>query len=113
MSLNTMRRFTALRREGEAGRPGRLTMLLEHRAAVRRRVEQLRQNLHVIDLKIDKHRRVLRQQGVLPVSQTVPTWPTTADQPWASRCDRCPTCSWPSPVAVSIGAASSGAACSA
>ncbi len=79
MSLSTMRRFAALRREGEAGRPGRLSMLLEHRAAVRQRVAELRQNLHVIDLKIDKHRRVLRQQGVLPVSQPVPSPAPTAD----------------------------------
>jgi catechol 2,3-dioxygenase-like lactoylglutathione lyase family enzyme len=81
MSLDAMRRFAALRREGETGRPGRLTMLLGHRAAVRRRLAELRQNLHVIDLKIDKHRRVLRQQGVLPVSQTVPTSAADGHQP--------------------------------
>jgi len=64
MPLATMRRFADLRRDGEAGRPGRLTMLLEHRRAVRGRLDDLRQNLHAIDLKVDRHRRVLRQQGV-------------------------------------------------
>jgi catechol 2,3-dioxygenase-like lactoylglutathione lyase family enzyme len=74
-----MRRFTALRREGEAGRPGRLRMLLDHRAAVRGHLAQLRQTVHVIDRKIDKHRRILRQQGVLPMSHTTPTAGEPAD----------------------------------
>jgi DNA-binding transcriptional MerR regulator len=45
MPVATMRRFAALRRNGEAGRPGRLALLFAHRAAVRRRVELLQQNL--------------------------------------------------------------------
>ena len=63
MSLAVMRRFADLRREGEAGRPARLAMLVEHRAAVRHRLDGLRSNLHAIDAKVDRHRRILRQQG--------------------------------------------------
>lgn len=44
-------------------------MLLEHRAVVRARLELLRRNLHVIDLKIARHRCVLRQKGVQPVPE--------------------------------------------
>ena len=69
MPLATMRRFADLRREGEAGRPGRLAMLLEHRRAVHQRVDDLRQNLHAIDLKVDRHRRILRQQGAPAMTQ--------------------------------------------
>ena len=68
MSVATMRRFAELRRAGEPGRPGRLAVLLEHRAAVRRRVDLLRENLVVIDAKIDRHRRILRQRGDLPMT---------------------------------------------
>lgn len=67
MSIATMRQFAALRRQGEAGRAARLALLLEHRAAVRVRLDLLRLNLHAIDLKIARHRRVLRQQGAQPV----------------------------------------------
>lgn len=63
MPLAVMRRFADLRREGEAGRPRRLAMLLEHRRAVGQRLEDLRANLRAIDAKVDRHRRVLRQQG--------------------------------------------------
>ncbi len=63
MSIARMRQFATLRQRGEAGRPARLELLLGHRAAVRQRVDALRQNLHAVDLKIDRHRRVLRQQG--------------------------------------------------
>jgi DNA-binding transcriptional MerR regulator/catechol 2,3-dioxygenase-like lactoylglutathione lyase family enzyme len=69
MPLATMRRFADLRRAGEAGRPGRLAILLEHRRAVRRRMDDLVQNLHAIDLKVDRHRRLLRQRGTADVSQ--------------------------------------------
>lgn len=64
MALAAMRRFADLRRAGEAGRPRRLAMLLEHRRAVRAHLGDLRQNLHTIDIKVDRHRRVLRPQGV-------------------------------------------------
>jgi catechol 2,3-dioxygenase-like lactoylglutathione lyase family enzyme len=67
-----MRRFAALRRDGEPGRPGRLALLFAHRAAVRRRVELLRHNLHDIDLKIDKHQRILRERGDLPMTDPAP-----------------------------------------
>jgi len=63
MPLAAMRRFADLRRDGEAARPGRLAMLLEHRRTVRQRIDDLRQNLHAIDLKTDRHRRILRQRG--------------------------------------------------
>lgn len=63
MSIATMRQFAILRQCGEAGRPARLALLLEHRVAVRKRVDALRLNLHAVDLKIDRHRRMLRQQG--------------------------------------------------
>jgi len=58
-----MRRFAQLRQEGEAARSARLSLLLEHRATVRDHIAALRRNLHIIDLKIDRHRRVLRQRG--------------------------------------------------
>lgn len=70
MSIATMRQFAALRRQGETGRPARLALLLEHRAAVRTRVELLRRNLHAIDLKISRHRCVLRQQGARLVPES-------------------------------------------
>lgn len=73
MPISTMRRFAALRRHGEAGRPARLALLLEHRSEVRRRVVLLRENLTAIDSKTKRHRRILRQQGVRPVPD-----PTTA-----------------------------------
>lgn len=63
MPVATMRRFAELRQVGEAARPARLALLLEHRSTVRGHVAALRRNLHVIDLKIDRHRRVLRQRG--------------------------------------------------
>ena len=52
-----------------AGRAARPALLLEHRAAVRARLELLRRNLHAIDLKSARHRRVLRQQGAQPVPE--------------------------------------------
>lgn len=70
MALAAMRRFADLRREGEAGRPHRLAMLLEHRDAVRARIEDLRQNLHAIDIKVERHRRVLRQQGAPTMTES-------------------------------------------
>jgi DNA-binding transcriptional MerR regulator/catechol 2,3-dioxygenase-like lactoylglutathione lyase family enzyme len=73
MPVATMRRFAALRRDGEAGRPGRLALLFTHRAVVRRRVELLRQNLHVIDLKIATHQRILRKRGDLPMTEPTST----------------------------------------
>jgi DNA-binding transcriptional MerR regulator/catechol 2,3-dioxygenase-like lactoylglutathione lyase family enzyme len=69
MPLAAMGRFADLRGEGEAGRPGRLAMLLEHRRTVRHRIDHLLQNLHAIDLKVDRHRRILRQRGIADVSQ--------------------------------------------
>jgi DNA-binding transcriptional MerR regulator/catechol 2,3-dioxygenase-like lactoylglutathione lyase family enzyme len=74
MSIATMRRFADLRRDGEAGRAGRLALLLEHRTAVRERVALLRENLVAIDRKIHRHRRILRERGV----HTVPESGTTA-----------------------------------
>ena len=49
MSIATMRRFAELRGEGEAGRPGRLALLLTHRSDVHRRLTLLRDNLAVND----------------------------------------------------------------
>ncbi len=69
MSIATMRRFAGLRREGEAGRPARLSLLLEHREAVRARLDLLHRNLRKLDLKIARHRRILRQQGAQPVPE--------------------------------------------
>jgi DNA-binding transcriptional MerR regulator/catechol 2,3-dioxygenase-like lactoylglutathione lyase family enzyme len=69
MSIATMRRFAELRREGEAGRAGRLALLPEHRSAVRQRVAVLGQNLLAIDQKIDRHRRILRQRGEHPMPE--------------------------------------------
>jgi DNA-binding transcriptional MerR regulator/catechol 2,3-dioxygenase-like lactoylglutathione lyase family enzyme len=69
MPIATMRRFAALRREGEAGRAGRLALLLEHRSTVRQRLVLLRQNLVAIDQKIHRHRRILRERGVHPMPQ--------------------------------------------
>ncbi|TFV48968.1 MerR family transcriptional regulator [Blastococcus sp. TF02A_35] len=72
MPIATMRRFAELRRHGEAGRAGRLAMLLEHRAEVRRRVGLLGENLRAIDRKIDRHRRILRQRGECTVPDASP-----------------------------------------
>lgn len=79
MSVATMRRFAALRREGEAGRADRLALLLAHRTAVRQRVDQLRDNLRAIDKKIHRHRRILRERGVSPVPEPVMTESATPD----------------------------------
>ena len=62
MPVATMRRFAALRRQGETGRPGRLQLLVEHREQVRRTVASLQENLTAIDAKIVKHRRLLRRR---------------------------------------------------
>lgn len=79
MPIATMRRFAELRQESETARPARLALLLEHRSTVREHVAALRRNLHVIDLKIDRHRRVLRQRGALPVPSTDATTAATVD----------------------------------
>jgi DNA-binding transcriptional MerR regulator/catechol 2,3-dioxygenase-like lactoylglutathione lyase family enzyme len=63
MPLAVMRTFARLRLEGEPGRQGRLQLLLDHRATVRERLSTLHLNLHVIDVKIDRHRRILRERG--------------------------------------------------
>jgi len=72
MPVATMRRFAALRLDGEAGRPGRLALLFQHRTSVRRRVADLRRNLQSIDQKIDRHRRILRERGDLPMTSPHP-----------------------------------------
>ena len=74
MSIATMRRFAELRREGEAGRAGRLALLLDHRSTVRQRLTLLRENLVAIDQKVHRHRRILRERGVHPMPE-----PATAD----------------------------------
>lgn len=63
MPIALMWRFAQLRQEGEAARSARLSLLLEHRATVRDHITALRRNLHIIDLRIDRHRRILRQRG--------------------------------------------------
>ncbi len=63
MPVAVMKRFAQLRLEGEPGRPGRLQLVLDHRQTVRERLAALHRNLHVIDLKIDRHRRILRDRG--------------------------------------------------
>jgi len=40
-------------------------MLLQHRNQVRSRVASLQDNLTAIDAKINRHRRILRQQGAV------------------------------------------------
>ena len=70
MSIAVMRQFAALRRQGEAGRPARLSMLLKHQSTVRARLDLLHRNLHAIDLKTARYRRVLRQRGAQPVPDT-------------------------------------------
>ena len=72
LPVATMRRFAALRLDGEAGRPGRLALLFQHRTSVRRRVADLRRNLQSIDQKIDRHRRILRERGDLPMTSPHP-----------------------------------------
>jgi DNA-binding transcriptional MerR regulator/catechol 2,3-dioxygenase-like lactoylglutathione lyase family enzyme len=71
MPIATMRRFAELRREGESGWAARLSLVLDHRSAVRQRLALLRENLVAIDQKIHRHRRILRGRGVLPMSETV------------------------------------------
>jgi len=70
MPIATMRRFAELRREGESGRAARLSLLLDHRSAVRQRLALLRENLVVIDQKIHRHRRILRERGVHPMTES-------------------------------------------
>jgi DNA-binding transcriptional MerR regulator/catechol 2,3-dioxygenase-like lactoylglutathione lyase family enzyme len=77
MPLAVMRKFAQLRLEGESGRLGRLQLLLEHRQSVRNRISTLRLNLHVIDLKIDRHRRILRNRGEAAMPEQTKT-PETA-----------------------------------
>ncbi|RBY96995.1 hypothetical protein DQ237_05180 [Blastococcus sp. TF02-8] len=72
MPIATMRRFAELRMQGETGRAGRLAVLLQHRADVRRRVALLVENLSAIDRKVDRHRRILRQRGENPVPDASP-----------------------------------------
>ncbi len=73
MPVTAMKRFAQLRLEGEQGRPGRLQLLLDHRQAVREHLAVLLRNLHAIDLKIDRHRRILRDRGEpMPEPATTP-----------------------------------------
>ena len=82
MPIAVMRQFAALRLLGEPGRPGRLRLLLQHRASVRRRTEALQSNLRAIDLKIHRHQRILREQGALEMIQP-DVQPD--QQPWSLR----------------------------
>ena len=59
MPVATMREFASLRLAGEAGRPGRLALLREHRAAVVARIGALTANLRIVDAKIAKHEAAL------------------------------------------------------
>jgi DNA-binding transcriptional MerR regulator/catechol 2,3-dioxygenase-like lactoylglutathione lyase family enzyme len=63
MPMTLMKRFAQLRLQGEEGRPGRLQLLLDHRQTVREHLAALVRNLHAIDLKIDRHRRILHDRG--------------------------------------------------
>lgn len=73
MPLAVMREFAQLRLEGESGRARRLQLLLDHREAVRQRLTTLRLNLQAIDVKIDRHRRILRERGEAAISDPTDT----------------------------------------
>ena len=59
MPIRTVREYADLLREGDGNERARLTLLEEHRDAVRERLAEMERHLELIDFKIDTYREKL------------------------------------------------------
>lgn len=67
MPISKMNRYADLQRQGDATRAERLALLKEHRREVKRKIQELNDNLAVIEYKIDYYSEVERQLTVSSV----------------------------------------------
>ncbi|MFV2087020.1 MerR family transcriptional regulator [Micromonospora sp. LOL_021] len=60
MPVRDMRRYAELARQGDGTLPDRVALFEQHRARVLARIDELREDLAVLDYKIDAYRKEMR-----------------------------------------------------